>query len=1071
MPFLPISRFTLRAPLLPAAALADASSTLIGSTDPLARLALELASPDLEQALGSRAPSDDAVRAANRYARRAAFRPTPHGLWAGVAMGTLGATTEVDTGDGVAKLTVSWARLAAVGRALIDDPVVRKRTRLRRAPSLLRHVDRITWIDRRGDALDADVDPFLAVVLDATADWTPWPRVCRALGKIEAGGDLDDALLTLVDDGLLHTSLEPPLLGPPPLAWCIRELAEVAHALRRVATAIGRDDLAGVRALLADLPGAGADAAPLHAVLAFPEARVSLSQAAVERAAALAPILTRLQDALSPPAAERALDPSVSEGLDAAVEMFGAGAYDLGALACGGYGVTLGGPTARPPTAVPARLLTLLVDRLSAGGGGEIQLTSDELDAILPVTPSPPTFELFLSPRREPDGAPPGTGWLLGLHAPAGASWGRFAHALGAPLARALADLAAAEKRARPDEVRLDLGFAPRADLADLTTHPPVRAQALALTSWSEDAVTPADLRLAVDPGAGESLALVDADRVVVPAPLARLRSTTAPPGVYQVLTGWSLQRQHAPWAVQLGPLADLAHVPRVVIDGFVVAPMSWRIPAAVAAGDVRTLAAWRREARVPRHVQIGHEDELLPVDLESANAVRDLKDATRAFEIWPPLADSPVDKSGRRVEAVVAVVDFPDDETAHVAARHVGPVEPQPADRGWLTFKIFGARDRQDQVLVGAVSHAVEAARTAGEIDGWFFQRYVDGVRHHLRVRVHGDAPAFGVRLDDALVPARQAGDVVAVETAPYLGEAARFGGERALTVVEQIFAAESDLVVALADLEDLAIDADELLVRGLDTLAVAFGLDVVARRDLAGRRRLAEPSPFPDDYRVRQRRLIDALGGAADEVSPPWPTPAGCGRPRAACPSASTSCRSCSTSSPCGSSARTAIARPTPTICGSARSTASPRSRPAPTLRLLLAVHRLGAAVRREDALDVRDDQIVGPRVVLQLLAVLDARREVVIRDVELVGALRLDGAHPLAAGARAARARRDEDQREEDRPHPARITHLGLRGCSSPADEARRFADRHHQRPRGILAVHAPGPRRVVRGRPRP
>src|SRR6516164_9192608 len=88
------------------------------------------------------------------------------------------------------------------------------------------------------------------------------------------------------------------------------------------------------------------------------------------------------------------------------------------------------------------------------------------------------------APRRR---GPEGTGWMLGLHAPAGASWGRFATALGAPLSRALADLAAAERAARPEEETLDVSFCPSPALADLCAHPRARRRALALSTWGDD--------------------------------------------------------------------------------------------------------------------------------------------------------------------------------------------------------------------------------------------------------------------------------------------------------------------------------------------------------------------------------------------------------------------------------------------------------------------------------------------------------------------------------------------------------------------------------------------------------
>src|SRR5204862_2386126 len=98
---------------------------------------------------------------------------------------------------------------------------------------------------------------------------------------------------------------------------------------------------------------------------------------------------------------------------------------------------------------------------------------AEELDAVLPPAPSPPTLELVLTPAGPRPGRPPGADWLLGLHAPAGATWGRFAHAVGEPLRAALARLAEAE-RATGGAARLDVAFAPAPELADLATHPPV---------------------------------------------------------------------------------------------------------------------------------------------------------------------------------------------------------------------------------------------------------------------------------------------------------------------------------------------------------------------------------------------------------------------------------------------------------------------------------------------------------------------------------------------------------------------------------------------------------------------
>src|SRR5205814_7863758 len=129
--------------------------------------AIALASPTLARA--KRGPATD--RALERYARRAAFRPTPSGLLAGVCLGELGPRTEVATGTPAAHLSPSWGRVEAFARALLDDPAVREKVRLRRTPSLWREGAEIRWIalGGTGEAVRAaEVDARLGAVLAAT---------------------------------------------------------------------------------------------------------------------------------------------------------------------------------------------------------------------------------------------------------------------------------------------------------------------------------------------------------------------------------------------------------------------------------------------------------------------------------------------------------------------------------------------------------------------------------------------------------------------------------------------------------------------------------------------------------------------------------------------------------------------------------------------------------------------------------------------------------------------------------------------------------------------------------------
>ncbi|HSS39948.1 MAG TPA: thiopeptide-type bacteriocin biosynthesis protein [Polyangia bacterium] len=496
------------------------------------------------------------------------------------------------------------------------------------------------------------------------------------------------------------------------------------------------------------------------------------------RAAGLVPLLIRLQQALAPPSAERLESEALADALDACTELHGAGAFDLDALATGQYGVDIeddgDGPAVRP-AALPG-VVAFFADafaRAARDGQREVALEAGTLSQVLgdPTDDAlPGTAELFLVPAALRRGQRPGTGWLVGLHGPAGASLGRFAHALGPTGAEALAEIAAAEGR---DPERLDVAFAPSAELADVCTHPPARPRTLAISRWTArqdgatDDLTLADLALVADPAQPDALALRDRGgtaSAVVPSPLWRVRSSTAPAGAARLAVGWVLQRQHAPWAFTPGPLDALERLPRISIDGFVIAPASWRVPDPLRAGRAaRTaLGRWRRAAGVPRHVQVGEGDELVPVDLDAPSAARDLTGIARVHEIWPPPGET-IDRDGRRIELVVPVVRTGARPAAVGDLARVPPPREAPPLAGWRTFKLFGPTDLQDALLLEVVGPAVADGLAAGEIDAWFFLRYEDGPgrRPHLRLRAHGDdrAARFERRLRGALDDARAAG------------------------------------------------------------------------------------------------------------------------------------------------------------------------------------------------------------------------------------------------------------------------------------------------------------------------
>ena len=305
----------------------------------------------------------------------------------------------------------------------------------------------------------------------------------------------------------------------------------------------------------------------------------------------------------------------------------------------------------------------------SARGRGEIELTALGGPGSCAGTPLPPTAELFLVPVPRPTRRGPRHRLVARPARPGRRVSGAFP-----PRPRRAARPRLRRDRRRraapaPQRRAVDVAFAPSAALADLCTHPPnppAHAGAVPLergrgTIWPP----PISSSGRSDPALPMALGAADPPEghdTIVPSPLLRARSATAAPGAARLLVGWSLQRQHAPWAFTPGPLADLAFLPRLVVDGFVIAPASWRLPPALrqgvkpaGGGRPRALAArGRRAADGPGR----RRRRALPRRSAGARRRRQSGRRTSACSRSGRRSTSVVDRDGRRVEAIVAVVD-----------------------------------------------------------------------------------------------------------------------------------------------------------------------------------------------------------------------------------------------------------------------------------------------------------------------------------------------------------------------------------------------------------------------------
>ena len=310
----------LRAPVLPAAFRFDplpgtpGSPDVPGAPDALRLLtaamsdarfmaALELASPDLVHGVRSQLDGmgkGDVMRTAlavHRYARRAATRPTPFGLYAGVTAVAFAGNTKVGWSEPAGHRVVARADtavLARLARVLELDGTVLRWLRVQAHQLVETHGDRVVM----ANATNPDIDPgsdgravtsvratpvVLAVIEVAQRPVPVHELVAVVLARFARA--TEQAVLrlvcALVAEQVLVTELRP-RLGP---ADQLMEMRATLHRIDRAASAhasthaadpnarVGDSDVRDRLDVLARVVGALPDAAPQEVVHLLREVR------------------------------------------------------------------------------------------------------------------------------------------------------------------------------------------------------------------------------------------------------------------------------------------------------------------------------------------------------------------------------------------------------------------------------------------------------------------------------------------------------------------------------------------------------------------------------------------------------------------------------------------------------------------------------------------------------------------------------------------------------------------------------------------------------------------------------
>ncbi|MEU2179091.1 lantibiotic dehydratase [Nocardia sp. NPDC019219] len=827
-----------------------------------------------------------AALAVLRYDIRTRTRPTPFGVFSGVAGGRFDASAKLDRGTAHRTRThVDMQWLLGVVQELQGLPELLPCLSVRTHPALTRRGDRVVLDcpSPLGAPLEGATrsvvsirnSPVVEVVLDAAARTVPVGEL-TATTATRFGAPPQRAaelIRTLVEQEFLLTDLRPPLDGGDPLCHLIGILAAIDQPAAPIANVLrALRDIDEQRRASDRLPLGPATArlietvdlahklhpyeTPLHVDTAV-DVEVQLPdevRTEVERAAALmwrmsAPELglVALRDYH-----EKFLERYGTDRLVGIRELLDP-ARGLGAPA--GYSwpnSEEAADRAIDRDASRMRLLHRLIGTALRDGAREVELTDELLDELIPgdgpTAGVPNSCELtFHVIARSLDALSAGDFRVVVAPSPgshhAGATLARFADLL-PPDLRAVV---AAESGAIPVHVtnatRVDLAFMPRsgkaANLAHSTAHSGVRISVGLPDAPDIDEIALADVAIGATT---ERMCAVHlpTGREIVPVLNTMISPMTQAPNASRLLweIGLEGQRLWEPWT--WAGLSEMPFVPRVRHGRLVLAPAVWRMDALIGVPESDFAAAvdrWRREWRVPERILAVQMDQRLLFDLTDPAHLELLWDELRkdpaivAHEV--PGDDDFAD--GIHGHAMEVVVPLSRRDARPVRSPHGGYLEPdrRPAGLGsdWLSLALYLPSSCQGDFLRIHLPELVEQAREHG-CDRWFFIRYTDPDGPHLRVRFHGvpdqlwsaAARPLGRRLDDW----QRDGLLRAHRLDQYDAELERYGGAAAMVAAERVFEADSEAAIRFLDLVEQPActhSIDTFAAVSVAALAGAFG------------------------------------------------------------------------------------------------------------------------------------------------------------------------------------------------------------------------------------------------------
>jgi thiopeptide-type bacteriocin biosynthesis protein len=853
--------------------------------DPRVRAALAVGSPSLYESLrraelsGKHDP--DSAGKLLRYLIRMSTRPTPYGLFAGVALGRWGPETDLALAGARPRTRTrpDMAWLLRLAFELENRPEIRTRLRYIANPRALVRAGRV-FLPESAPVSDGGPGPAVSVraskiVRQALAvARTPVPHerlVAELAGEPGATAEKAEKLIEgLWRQTLLLTDLRPPMTGANPadyVAGRLREIPAAADHLERLRAALSdmarwdtlpiEEVATAYRTLMTNPDGDEAAATDRPQVdMAIALERPHLSRAIAQEAVRAAELLLRLTPLPAGlpylDAYRRSFESRYGEEREVPILELLDADFGLGPPSPHFHG---GGPGGDPRKAA-LRQQTLYELAIAALRDRNLVVELDEetLSRLESWTPSsrnaPESLDLSLFVVAASAAAVDAgrfqvvVGPNLGATA-AGRNLGRFSDLLGDEAVGALEEVGRMELSHHPHDLWAELVYLPRRfRSANVTIRPHPRSHEIALgtTAGHPDRVIPVD-ELVVGIRDGRFYVRWPAHDADVLGCAGHMLNNMQAPDVCRFIDDIRRDGQALFSSFDWGSAAGLPVLPRVQVGRVVLCPAQWRIgaqarkelapdsPATFKAG----LREWRTRWQVPRYVYLSFGDNRLLLDLDDeAQAdelrveIRQLADNSQLLlqEALPAPEHAWVGgPDGRYIPELIVPLVLRSSRSVADSRSRTSPAAATP-DRlripgsDWLFVKLYFPRAFEDDLLTGPVADLCQHALETGAAEDWFFIRYADP-DPHFRLRFHGRPELLTGELFPHLCTwAHQIvseGLCTRLSFDTYDRELERFGGTAGTAAAEAIFGADSRAVI-----EMLRLARGGLLPMDMTSLAV---------------------------------------------------------------------------------------------------------------------------------------------------------------------------------------------------------------------------------------------------------